>query len=519
MASSPVTYKNYRDYLDSTVTAYANAARRIQALIRNGELDPKTGKALKPKSYTASDKAGQDQGAKIAANQKKAAAEKKKQEQIKAWEEYDKKKAANDRTNGTAFPGLKEPAFPRPLTAENIAGQRYQAQVPSTAKGGSVTETVSSDYTFNQMTGQNAPTSPTKPTTPTKPASNSGNSGSSGNNKPTGPSGPSGPKPPTVADKTQEAEDYAAKFFISETLFQSDPELQQILADYIKGENNGGISFATLQRRIATSKFVTKNSAEYRQRQLWLDQWKKLGTSDGTTPYEQEIQKVRRTVESNAKQMGAAVTQEDINKIADQLWLFNQDSDQLAINSALSKYIKFGTVAGQNTLSGAAKANMQNIVQTMYNNGFGPEMLGAVFSNYRTANMTSEDPNADIATRLLQDLANGADLQVMLQRVRDVAGTGYGDAVKNLLGMGIDLSAIADPYVNAMATSLEINPAMLSVNDPTIRMALSGDKSTMNLYDFTRALRKDDRWQYTKDARDNAYSSAYSILRNFGFTG
>jgi hypothetical protein len=41
----------------------------------------------------------------------------------------------------------------------------------------------------------------------------------------------------------------------------------------------------------------------------------------------------------------------------------------------------------------------------------------------------------------------------------------------------------------------------------------------MNLYDFERSLRKDNRWQYTQQARGEVSDVALRVLRDFGFTG
>jgi hypothetical protein len=69
-----------------------------------------------------------------------------------------------------------------------------------------------------------------------------------------------------------------------------------------------------------------------------------------------------------------------------------------------------------------------------------------------------------------------------------------------------------------MASVLELNADEIDLNDATLRMAIS-DKGDMNLYDFKKALRKDSRWQYTENARDEVASSTLQVLRDFGFQG
>jgi hypothetical protein len=39
------------------------------------------------------------------------------------------------------------------------------------------------------------------------------------------------------------------------------------------------------------------------------------------------------------------------------------------------------------------------------------------------------------------------------------------------------------------------------------------------LYDFKKALRQDNRWQYTDTAKQEVSTAALSVLRDFGFQG
>ncbi len=69
-----------------------------------------------------------------------------------------------------------------------------------------------------------------------------------------------------------------------------------------------------------------------------------------------------------------------------------------------------------------------------------------------------------------------------------------------------------------MASTLEINPATISMTDPTLRAAITptGEQS---LYDYQKALRKDNRWQYTQQANSEVADATQKILQDFGFMG
>ena len=69
-----------------------------------------------------------------------------------------------------------------------------------------------------------------------------------------------------------------------------------------------------------------------------------------------------------------------------------------------------------------------------------------------------------------------------------------------------------------MANTLELDEDQIDLNDPTLRMAIT-DKGDMNLYDFSKALRQDNRWQYTANAKEEVANATLQVLRDFGFQG
>jgi hypothetical protein len=69
-----------------------------------------------------------------------------------------------------------------------------------------------------------------------------------------------------------------------------------------------------------------------------------------------------------------------------------------------------------------------------------------------------------------------------------------------------------------MATILELPENSITLNDPTLRGAITADK-TMTIFDFEKQLRRDARWQYTDQAKEEVSSAALRVLRDFGFQG
>ena len=116
------------------------------------------------------------------------------------------------------------------------------------------------------------------------------------------------------------------------------------------------------------------------------------------------------------------------------------------------------------------------------------------------------------------DIQNGKDIKVIQSQIRNIAGAGMPDRVVKLLAAGTDLDTVYAPYKSQMAAILEINPQTINFTDPTLRGAI-GPTGEMSIYDFQKALRKDARWQYTNNAREDVFQSVSKVLQDFGFQG
>lgn len=124
----------------------------------------------------------------------------------------------------------------------------------------------------------------------------------------------------------------------------------------------------------------------------------------------------------------------------------------------------------------------------------------------------------DSIAGLEQRLKAGESLDAVKNTIRSTASLGMPDNIKKMIESGVDLSTIYSPYKSLLAQTLEVNPNSITLNDPTLRMAIGPDKE-MSLYEYQRALRKDPRWQYTDQARQEVSSTASRVLKDFGFQG
>jgi hypothetical protein len=117
----------------------------------------------------------------------------------------------------------------------------------------------------------------------------------------------------------------------------------------------------------------------------------------------------------------------------------------------------------------------------------------------------------------LNDIRNGRDINIIKNDIRSTAGLGRPDNIKKLLSEGTDLETVYAPYKRTMASLLELDPESIDLNDTTLQSAI-GDKE-LPIYEFRRLLKKDPRWQYTNNAREEVSNKVLRVLQDFGFQG
>ena len=139
----------------------------------------------------------------------------------------------------------------------------------------------------------------------------------------------------------------------------------------------------------------------------------------------------------------------------------------------------------------------------------------------RTATLNGFNLEKDFGNQIdgwLQRISRGESVEDFNRVIRQQAKLGLPEKVGSLLDQGLDLANIYAPYRNTMATLLEVTPDSINLDDPILRSAYGPDKE-MSIFDFKRTVRKDPRWQYTDNARQEVSTAALGILRDFGFQG
>ena len=128
----------------------------------------------------------------------------------------------------------------------------------------------------------------------------------------------------------------------------------------------------------------------------------------------------------------------------------------------------------------------------------------------------------DVATSYANNIVAGKlDENTVYNTIRESAASAF-PALADKIKAGLDLKNLASPYIQSMSDILEIPNTAIDLFDPQIRSAMAftlpdGKVGTKSIYNFEKELRKDDRWQYTNKAREQAASVATTVLRDFGF--
>jgi hypothetical protein len=105
--------------------------------------------------------------------------------------------------------------------------------------------------------------------------------------------------------------------------------------------------------------------------------------------------------------------------------------------------------------------------------------------------------------------------------IRTTAASAYPAYSNQILNQGLTPNQLASAKIGSMAKILEIDPNTITLNDPTIKKAMSatdasGNPVPVSQYEFERSLRKDPRWLNTDNAKSTISSLGLQTARDMG---
>lgn len=284
-------------------------------------------------------------------------------------------------------------------------------------------------------------------------------------------------------------QEMAANFGFALAFLNSDAELKKLFNQAVKNTWTPQMFVA----RLRNTDWFQKNSAPVRNAIM-------QETADPAT-FEANVDQMFATVRDSYGSMfgQAGMSDKQMRTWAETAHRMGWSESQLVDRMAES--IDYRKMLRRKQLGGSA-AEMSGQLDEMLRN------YGVKMGDNWKANQISKIMSGN-------DTAGGVQ-----QRIREMSMREY-KAFADRIEAGESVMDIADPYMSKMADLLELNPADVDLQNDLIQKALKvqtpdGEPAAMDLYSFEKEVRADQRWQYTKNARQEVTGVTERLLRNFG---
>jgi hypothetical protein len=299
--------------------------------------------------------------------------------------------------------------------------------------------------------------------------------------------------PPRQRDNgPDKRENLARQYGFVQAFFDTDPELKQLFSLAVK-------KTWTPERFIAE----LRDTKWFRTHSVTVRNAIMQKTADPET-YKSRVSQLTATVRDQwGKTFGPrANTQLDkgeLRQLAETAYMMGWSEAQVI--DQMSRTVNYQKLLRQKKLGGTAAENATKI-----------EALGRAYGL---------NPGNKFIARQIENIVDGSDtFEGVATRLKDWAKREYSAFAGELDG-GATIEDIASPYISKMAEMLELNPEGIHARERMIRNALQardekGQNRPLSLGEFEDQLRRDKRWQYTKNAREQAMSITESLLKDFG---
>lgn len=271
------------------------------------------------------------------------------------------------------------------------------------------------------------------------------------------------------------------------TLANSVPELKTILSKAAKAN----WSADEFSRAVQDSRWW----------KLTEDSKKQYSILKATKPGEFAAQRgeMVRKVRALGKEMGVGLGEGHgsyLGYIVDQAQMHGYD--EATIRQMIGHHLQ-----GAKATFGGQAGEVQQQIRAMYYD------MGVPYSSY----------TVNLATRAVIDGSSSVQAQ---QALVSAQAKSRFPSLSAQIDAGQTVRQIADPYIQTQAQLLEIVPGKISLQDSLVKKGLSqrdskGQLGLMPLWQYEQEVRKDPRWDQTKNARDQYASIAHQIGRDWGF--
>lgn len=284
-------------------------------------------------------------------------------------------------------------------------------------------------------------------------------------------------------------EQLAASYGFALEFMKSDPELMKVFQQAVRGSWDTNRFIAKLRN---TDWFQT-NSASVRNAILQQ-------TADPKT-YQASVNQMYATVRDTYGSMFGTSLMNNKQMRAWAETAHRMGWSEAQLNDRITGSLNFRKLMRKRDLGGQA-AQMEQQIQQL------ETAYGVKLGNQWRA-------------RQLERVMKGDDtIDGVASRLREISMREY-QAWSSQLASGQTIQDIAEPYIQRMADLLELNPADVTVFDKKIQNALNqtskdGKPAAMSLSAFADEVRKDQRWQYTDNAREQMSGIVATLGQAFG---
>lgn len=190
--------------------------------------------------------------------------------------------------------------------------------------------------------------------------------------------------------------------------------------------------------------------------------------------------------------------------------------DQDYLNKLMAdsiKFVKTNSIDGRVVYTGLA-GKLETMASKLYgmarDYGFQQTTSNASFDKWFEASMKG----------LVAGTLNPEDVDNELQ----ARAKSFAPGLAKFIDQGQTLREAADPWLQAIADTWEMDISAVDLNDDYVQRAINmqdkdGNFTTMNLYDTKKLARRSAKWDTTQTAKEEKTSIASRILKDFGFLG
>lgn len=211
------------------------------------------------------------------------------------------------------------------------------------------------------------------------------------------------------------------------------------------------------------------------------------------------VTQLESTFTNLAAELGALPTNGQLYSLAVDALTNGYDQNQAVLRQKFSAFVR--PVSGLH-FGGEAGSDETQLRQDMMNLGvFLPE---------------------NVLDKNLQNIiAGNTDVNAIEGQLRTQAAATYPAYAKEI-NSGMNVSDIADPYIQQAQSLLEQGPGQVNIMNPLIKGALqftqNGQPAPMSLTDFEDRVRQDPAWKSTTNAQNSIMQTAHQVLTDFGLT-